>query len=88
MSSLTPRSLSDRIGKKWAEELGFKWEDMPDIKIHRDADEAHSDLMETAFDRYVKDATDERAVLRAAHESLEIDRAFRGALADAMEKIR
>ncbi len=80
-------SLSERIGRKWVEELGFKWEEMPDIQIHRDADEAHSDLMETVFDRYVKDSRDEQAVLRAARGSLEIDRAFRGALADAMEKI-
>jgi hypothetical protein len=80
-------SLSDRIGNKWVQELGFKWDEMPDMKIHRDADEAHSDLMEVVFDRHVKGTGDERAVLRAARESLEIDRAFRGALADAMEKI-
>ena len=80
-------SLSDRIGKKWEAELGFKWDQMPDMKIHRDADEAHSDLMEIIFNRYVKSAADEDAALRGARESLEIDRAFRGALADAMEKI-
>jgi hypothetical protein len=39
------------------------------------------------FDRHVRNAADEQAVLRGAHESLEIDRAYRGALADAMEKI-
>jgi pyrroloquinoline quinone (PQQ) biosynthesis protein C len=80
-------SLSARIGKKWVEELGFRWEDMPDIDVHKDADEAHSDLMETIFDRHVKDARDEQAVLSGARESLEIDRAYRGALADAMAKI-
>lgn len=80
-------SLSARIGKKWVEELGFRWEDMPDIDVHKDADEAHSDLMEMVFDRHVKSAADEQAALRGARESLEIDRAYRGALADAMEKI-
>jgi hypothetical protein len=60
---------------------------MPDIDVHKDADEAHSDLMEMVFDRHVKSAADEGAVLRGARESLEIDRAYRGALADAMEKI-
>ena len=80
-------SLSDRIGKKWVSELGISWEEMPDMKIHRDADEAHSDLMETIFNRYVKDPESEQAVLRAARESLEIDRAFRGSLADMMAKL-
>lgn len=80
-------SLSDRIGKKWVSELGISWEEMPDMKIHRDADEAHSALMEAIFNRYVTDAQSAEAVLRAAWESLEIDRAFRGALADMMEKI-
>jgi hypothetical protein len=84
---VTGGSLSARIGKKWVEELGFRWEDMPDIDVHKDADEAHSDLMEMVFDRHVRNAADEQAVLRGAHESLEIDRAYRGALADAMEKI-
>jgi hypothetical protein len=60
---------------------------MPDINVHKDADEAHSDLMEMIFDRHAKTARDEQAVLRGARESLEIDRAYRGALADAMEKI-
>ena len=80
-------SLSDRIGKKWVAELGIPWEEIPDMKIHRDADEAHSDLMETIFNRHVKDPQSEEAVLRAARESLEIDRAFRGSLADAMAKL-
>lgn len=80
-------SLSARIGKKWVEELGFRWEDMPDINVHKDADEEHSDLMEMIFDRHANTARDEQAVLRGARESLEIDRAYRGALADAMAKI-
>jgi len=80
-------SLSYRIGRKWVEELGIKWEDMPDMKIHSDADEGHSDLMEDAFERYVTTDAAGEAVLRSARESLEIDRAFRGALADAMEKL-
>lgn len=80
-------SLSARIGKKWVEELGFRWEDMPDIDVHKDADEAHSDLMEEIFNRYVKSARDEQAVLSGARQSLEIDRAYRGGLADAMAKI-
>jgi pyrroloquinoline quinone (PQQ) biosynthesis protein C len=84
---VTGGSLSARIGKKWVEELGFRWEDMPDINVHKDADEAHSDLMEEIFNRHVKTSLDEEAVLRGARESLEIDRAYRGGLADAMEKI-
>lgn len=80
--------MSARIGKKWVEELGLKWEQMPAQDVHRDADVAHSDMMEGIFERYAATEDACRAVLRAAHESLEIDRAFRGALADAMERIK
>jgi hypothetical protein len=69
------------------EELGFRWEDVPDIHVCKDADETHSDLVEEVFNRYVNGARDEQAVLLGARESLEIDRAYRGGLADAMQKI-
>jgi len=80
--------MSARLGKKWIAELGLGWEQMPAMDVHRAADVDHSDMMEEVFERYgTTDAAGE-AVLRAARESLEIDRAFRGALADAMERVQ
>jgi pyrroloquinoline quinone (PQQ) biosynthesis protein C len=79
--------MSARIGKKWREELGLTWEQMPAQDVHRTADEAHSDMMEDIFARHAKDDGAGEMVLHAARESLEIDRAFRGALADEMERI-
>lgn len=79
--------LSYRIGQKWREELGLEWKDMPSVDVHKQADEEHSDMLWGVFERYV---TDERAygsVIAGAEESLEIDRAYRLALAVAMEGI-
>jgi hypothetical protein len=71
-------SLSERIGKKWIQELGLNSEDLRDMKVHREADVAHSDPMETVFLRYGSDSTGQHAVLQAAQDSLEVDPAFRG----------
>ncbi|HEX9446271.1 MAG TPA: iron-containing redox enzyme family protein [Candidatus Binatia bacterium] len=79
--------LSGRIGKQWREDLGLEWSQMPAQDVHRSADEAHSDMMEDIFTRHVNSDDAGAAVLHAAGESLAIDRAFRGALADEMERL-
>jgi len=79
--------LSYRIGQKWREELGLEWKDMPSTDVHKLADKEHTDMIWGVFERHV---TDERAygsVVAGAQESLEIDRAYRLALAVAMEGI-
>jgi hypothetical protein len=53
-------------------------------RVHMVADEDHSDLFEPIYDRYVIDERTAQAVIRAAHDSLTIDRAYRSALATAM----
>ena len=80
--------LSYRIGQKWRAELGLDWKDMPSTDVHKAADREHSDMMWNVFERYVIDDGSYRSVIRGARESLEIDRAFRGALADAMGRIK
>jgi hypothetical protein len=79
--------LSYRIGQKWRAELGLDWKDMPSVDVHKAADREHSDMIWDLFVRHVVDENSYRSVIRGARESLEIDRAFRGALADAMERI-
>ncbi len=56
-------------------------------RVHMTADEAHSDLFEPVYERYVVDEATAQAVIRAAQDSLAIDRAYRCALAIAMASI-
>jgi len=79
--------LSLRIGMKWREELGLEWKDMPSVDVHKEADKEHSDMVWAVMRRYAADETGYRSVIRGARESLAIDRAYRLALAVAMEGI-
>jgi hypothetical protein len=51
------------------------------------ADEDHSDMFEPIFGKYVVDERVAQAVIRAARDSLAVDRAYRSALATAMARI-
>ena len=53
-------------------------------EVHAVADEDHSDIFEPIFLRHVNSETAAEAVLAATRDGLLIDRALRGALADAM----
>ena len=53
-------------------------------EVHAVADEDHSDIFEPIFTRYVDSEAAAQAVLAATRDGLLIDRALRGALADAM----
>jgi pyrroloquinoline quinone (PQQ) biosynthesis protein C len=77
--------LSERWKRKQQTELGLQ-EAAKDFQttVHAVADEAHSDLFEPIFTRYVDSKSQAEAVLAAAGDCLVIDRAFRGALADAL----
>lgn len=79
--------LSYRIGRKWRSELKLDWKDMPSVDVHKGADREHSDMIWTVFERYVKDDGSYQSVVQGARDSLEIDRAYRLALAVAMERI-
>jgi hypothetical protein len=51
------------------------------------ADEDHSDMFEPIYDRHITDERVAQAVIRAAKDSLDVDRAYRSALATAMAQI-
>jgi pyrroloquinoline quinone (PQQ) biosynthesis protein C len=55
--------------------------------VHNVADEDHSDMMEQVLDTYVKTEEDRREVLLGARDSLDFDRAYRGALAIHLERL-
>jgi pyrroloquinoline quinone (PQQ) biosynthesis protein C len=76
--------LSARIAKRWVEDLGVSIEKAPSLKVHSVADVEHADMMWEVFEKYARTEEAQQAVVSAAHECMEIDRAYRGALADAM----
>jgi hypothetical protein len=55
--------------------------------VHMVADEDHSDMFEPIYDRHIIDERTAEAVIRAAQDSLAVDRAYRSALATAMAQI-
>ena len=79
--------LSLRIARRWREDLGLDWGDMPSTAVHKEADKEHSDMMWEIFEKYGAEQPGYQAVIEGAQESLKIDRAFRLALAVAMEGI-
>jgi hypothetical protein len=79
--------LSSRIRQKMIEELGLPQEKLINQSVHVEADVEHASLFRTVADRYVRTPADHEAVRRAAHDSLVIDRAFRGAMAQAMARL-
>ncbi len=80
--------FTQRFAHKKVADLGGTIETLDiNTKVHMVADEDHSDMFEPIFDRYVVDNQSAEAVLRAAKDSLAVDRAYRSALATAMERI-
>lgn len=80
--------LVERWKRKQQAELG-PMNSARDIQteVHAVADEDHSDIFEPVFERYVVDAASERAALTATRDGLLLDRALRGAIADAMLEV-
>ena len=78
--------LSSRMAKRWMEDLGFGWEQMPNFKVHSQADEEHSDMFLEDLEKY---ATGEKEALayKAAKESMDLLKLFRGGIGAEMEKL-
>jgi len=80
--------FTQRCAHKKVADLGGTIETLDiNTKVHMVADEDHSDMFEPIFDKYVVDERTAQAVIRAAQDSLAIDRAYRSALATAMSEI-
>jgi pyrroloquinoline quinone (PQQ) biosynthesis protein C len=78
--------LSSRMAKRWMDDLGFGWEQMPNFKVHSQADEEHSDMFLEDLERF---ATGEKEALvyQAAKESMDLLVLFRAGIANAMERL-
>ncbi|HXV80584.1 MAG TPA: iron-containing redox enzyme family protein [Candidatus Binatia bacterium] len=78
--------LSSRMAKRWMDDLGFGWEQMPNFKVHSQADEEHSDMFIDDLERYAV-GEKEGLVIQAAKESMDLHKLFRGGIAAEMEKL-
>ena len=77
---------STRMAKKWQEELGLTWKNMPNYSTHRQADEKHSEMFLPFLADFATGEKKEMAV-RAARESLDLLKLYRKGVADAMTKV-
>lgn len=77
---------STRLAKRWMEDLGLEWKDLPNFQAHREADEEHSDMFLPFLAEF---ATGEREqlALQGVQESLHLFTVYRGGVADAMERL-
>jgi pyrroloquinoline quinone (PQQ) biosynthesis protein C len=77
---------SSRMGKRWMEDLGLKWRDMPNFVAHSQADEEHSDMFLPFLEEHATGEREQMA-LDAVKESLDLFALYREGVARAMEKI-
>ncbi len=79
---------TERMAMKKIADLGGTVETLdPNTRVHMVADVDHTNMFEPIFERYLKDEEMAAAVIRAAQDSMAIDRAYRGALASAIMEI-
>lgn len=80
--------FTHRMAMKKADELVGSVEKLDaNTQLHMTADVGHSDMFEPVLEKYVYDEKTAALVIRAARDSLALDRAYRGALASAMMEI-
>jgi len=77
---------STRMGKRWMEDMGLQWRDMPNFDVHRQADEEHSDMFLPFLTEYAKGEKEQMA-LDAVKESLDLFALYRYGVAKEMEKV-
>src|ERR671910_2986036 len=80
--------FTTRLAHKTVADLGGTVENLDaNTKVHMVADAEHSDMFEPIYDKYIIDEATAQAVIRAAQDSLALDRAYRSALATAMMRV-
>jgi pyrroloquinoline quinone (PQQ) biosynthesis protein C len=77
---------SSRLAKRWIEDLGLDWEKMPNFRVHRQADEDHSEMFLPFLAKFGT-GQKEKAVVQAVQESLDLVTVYRGGVAEAMENL-
>src|ERR1041385_8271998 len=77
---------STRMAKKWMEDMGFSWKEIPNLQAHSQADEKHSDMFLPFLAEHAT-GIKEALALQAAKESLAFNALYRKGIALAQEKI-
>jgi pyrroloquinoline quinone (PQQ) biosynthesis protein C len=77
---------STRMAKKWMDEMGFTWKEIPNLQAHSQADEKHSDMFLPFLAEHAT-GDKETAAIQAAKESLELNAMFREGIVRAQEKL-
>jgi hypothetical protein len=77
---------STRMAKKWMEEMGFTWKQIPNLQAHSQADEKHSDMFLPFLAEYGT-GKEEALAIRAAGDSLAFNAMYRKGIARAQERI-
>ena len=77
---------STRMARRWSQDLGFSMNEMPNFKVHSQADEEHSDMFLDDLERFAAGEREELAK-QAVQESLDLFAIYRGGVAEAMERI-
>ena len=77
---------STRMAKKWMDEMGFTWKQIPNMEAHSQADEKHSDMF-LPFLKEFATGEKEKLAVQAAKDSLAFNAMFRKGIALAQEKI-
>jgi len=68
------------------DDLGFGWEQMPNFKVHSEADEEHSDMFLEDLEKFAA-GEKETQVYQAGKESMDLLKIFRGGIAKEMERL-
>jgi pyrroloquinoline quinone (PQQ) biosynthesis protein C len=74
-----------KTAKKWMEDLGLSWQQVPNAAAHSKADEKHSDMFVSSIAEFVQKGQEEQ-VLEAARESLQLRELMLWGISEAMEK--
>jgi len=77
---------STRMAKKWMEEMGFTWKEIPNLQAHSQADEKHSDMFLPFLAEHVRPDR-EAEVIESARDSLAFNALYRKGIARAQERI-
>ena len=77
---------STRMGRRWTEDMGIPWRDMPNFVVHSQADEEHSDMFLPFLAEYAT-GDKEAPAIQAAKDSLAFNAMYRKGIALAQQKI-
>jgi len=75
-----------KTAKKWMEDLGLTWEQIPNTAAHSKADEKHSEMFLSVLAEFVPEHQEEK-VLQGAKESLDLRELMYHGINEAMEKV-